>query len=217
MLTLQHNLRDGPTVYPAGDTILAEATTRTYFLRDDRASGLPQLMRYDGAAGADVPVVDHVARLAFEYYGDSEPPAVVLGADPTQPPRATYGPELPAAGATPSAYPPGENCTFVRTAGGAAVSRLPALGAGAALVPLEPSLLVDGPWCPDALSPNRYDADLLRVRQVVVSITVEAAVAALRGPAGPLFTRAGTARGNRLVPDRSVRLVVVPRALSARH
>jgi hypothetical protein len=48
--------------------------------------------------------------------------------------------------------------------------------------------LVDGPWCPDAVNQNRWDADLLRIRRVAITIRVEAALSALRGPAGMLFT-----------------------------
>ena len=213
-LTLQHNLRDSPIIYPAASTAIAEVTARTYFFRDDRVSGFAQLMRYDAAGGADVPVIEHVADLRFEYFGDADPPGVVLGTDAAAPPRVTYGPPPPEPGVQPTAYPPGENCAFTRTTGGAIMPRLPQLAAGSVLVPLTAQLLTDGPWCPDANSPNRYDADLLRIREVVVFVRIEAAVSALRGPAGPLFTRAGTARGTRLVPDRMARLVIAPRALN---
>jgi hypothetical protein len=52
--------------------------SRTYSLRRDPATGTPQLMRYDGAA-ADLPVVDHVVGLGFEYFDDAAPidPAVL--------------------------------------------------------------------------------------------------------------------------------------------
>ena len=216
-LTLQHNLRDAAMAFPPGETTLAEVTARSYFLMDDRVSGAPQLSRYDGAGGSDVPVADHVVSLQFEYYGEAEPPSPVPGIDPAQPLRVTYGPLPPEAGVQPTTYPPGENCAFARTAGGAVIPRLVQLAVGPVLVQLTPVMLTDGPWCPDAASPNRYDADLLRVRQVVALIRVESAVAALRGPAGPLFTRGGTARGGRFVPDRLARLVVSPRALNAGH
>ena len=214
-LGLQHNLRDSATVYPAGETSIAEATVRTYFLKNDPASGLSQLMRYDGAGSADEPVVEHLVGLRFEYLGDAEPPAVVFGTGPPGPVRVTYGPTPPDPNVQMTAYPVGENCAFTRTAGGAIAPRLSQLAAGSVLVPLPSEILTDGPWCPDAANPNRYDADLLRVRQVVVTMRVEAGVAALRGPAGPLFAREGTARGTRLVPDRVVRLAVTPRALNA--
>ena len=214
-LAVQHNLRDAPVVYPAGTTLIAEVTTRTYFFKDDPATGGPQLMRYDGAGAPDAPVAEHVARLQFEYLGEAEPAALVSSTDPSEPTRVTYGPLPPDAHEQLTAYPPGENCAFVRTAGGAIASRLVRLPGGPALVPLTASLVTDGPWCPDAANPNRYDADLLRVREVVVTIVLESTMAALRGPAGTLFTRGGTAKGSRTVPDRVARLVVVPRALNA--
>lgn len=211
VLTLQHNLRDTASVYPAG-TWLAEAVVRTYFLKTDRVSAVPQLVRYDAGAGADVPVVDHVAGLRFELFGDGEPPAMTTSGWPLRA-RPSYGPTPPEVAVVAGAYPAGENCTFVRDADGALQSRLASLGSATSLVAVDASLLTDGPWCPDSVSPNRWDADLLRVRQVKVTLTVEAAVAALRGPAGPLFTRGGTARGNRFVPDRTAEFVVAPRAV----
>lgn len=212
-LTLQHNLRDGPAVFAPGQTMVTVVTTRSYFLKEDRTSSTPQLVRYDATGGADVPVVDHVAALRFDYFGEAEPPVIVPGVASTEVPRVSYGPVPPDRAVTVPGFPPGENCVFSRTASGDAAPRLAQLAASASLVPLTPALLTDGPWCPDAADPNRYDADLLRVRQVVMTITVQSAVAALRGPAGPLFTRGGTARGTRLVPDRVARLVLSPKPL----
>ena len=72
---------------------------------------------------------------------------------------------------------------------------------------LDAAVLADGPWLPDALAPNRFDTDLLRVRSIAVTIRVESAVAALRGPAGPLFSRGGTSRrGSRFLPDFQMRV-----------
>jgi hypothetical protein len=42
--------------------------------------------------------------------------------------------------------------------------------------------------------PNRFDADLLRIRRVRVTMRVQAALSALRGPAGVLFTHAARRR-----------------------
>ena len=212
-LTLQHNLADSSLVHPANDSTIAEVTMRSYLVKDDPATAAPRMVRYDGAGGADVPVVDHVVDLNFELLGEAEPPAPVLGTGPVAM-RVTYGPSPPAPGISTTAYPPGENCAFSRTPGGAVTSRLSSLAAGPVLVTLPQASLVDGPWCPDSSSPNRYDADLLRVRAVIVRVRVEAAIEALRGPAGALFTRGGTARGSRLVPDRVAETIVVPRALN---
>ena len=55
-----------------------------------------------------------------------------------------------------------------------------------------------------------------RTRLVRVTLRVEAAAASLRGPAGPLFTRAGTSTtAERYVPDREVQFDVAPRNLDS--
>ena len=117
-----------------------------------------------------------------------------------------------------TAYPEGENCAFTVDASGNRVPRLAILGDGSnahALVRLTEAQLSDGPWCPDAASPDRFDADLLRIRAIAVTLRVQAALAALRGPAGTLFANAGTsANGSRWVPDQEVRFEVAPRNLN---
>jgi hypothetical protein len=81
-------------------------------------------------------------------------------------------------------------------------------------VRLDAAMLGDGPWCPDPADPNRWDADLLRVRAIGVTVRVEAANAALRGPASTLFARGGTSRdGKRWLPDQEIRFYVAPRNL----
>jgi hypothetical protein len=76
-------------------------------------------------------------------------------------------------------------------------------------------MLTDGPWCPDGLAPNRFDADLFRVRKIRVTVRVQSALASLRGPAGTLFLKGGTARtGYRYVPDLEVQFDVTPRNLN---
>lgn len=83
------------------------------------------------------------------------------------------------------------------------------------LSPLQAAQLTDGPWRPDESSANRWDADLLRVRAVNVTLRVQAAIAALRGPAGALFAAAGTGRdASRWVPDKQITFRVSPRNLS---
>ncbi len=96
-------------------------SSRTYYLRKEDAT----LMQYDGDR-TDLPVVDHVVKLAFEHAG----------------------------------YP--------------------------------------------------------RTRRVRVTLRVEAAAASLRGPSGPLFTRAGTSTTpERYVPDREVQFDIAPRNLDS--
>jgi prepilin-type N-terminal cleavage/methylation domain-containing protein len=59
------------------------------------------------------------------------------------------------------------------------------------------------------------DANLVGLRTVVVTLRVEAAADALRGPAGGLFVRPGTARAaRRWAPDVEIRFRVAPRNLS---
>jgi hypothetical protein len=79
---------------------------------------------------------------------------------------------------------------------------------------LDASMLTDGPWLPDGLAVNRFDTDLQRIRSIAVTLRVEAALASLRGPAGPLFSRGGSSRrGARWLPDVQVRFRVSPRNL----
>jgi hypothetical protein len=205
-LHLQHDMRDSTKTYAANLARIAAATSRTYFLKSDPATDTFQLMRYDGDGAADAPVVDHVVGLSFRYFGDPEPPAIRRAITETVGPWTTYGPRPQASG---------DNCVFAGNGTPIPSSVLPVLGAGTSLVPLSAATLTDGPWCPDAVNPNRFDADLLRIRRIAVTLRVESAAAALRGPAGPLFARAGTSTsGRRLVPDREIRFDVSPRNLN---
>ena len=91
---------------------------------------------------------------------------------------------------------------------------LDAGGGATALVKLTSAELTDGPWCPDPTNANRWDADLLRIRRIGVTLRVESANAALRGPAGVLFAHGGTSRnGNRWLPDQQITFQVTPRNL----
>ena len=207
-----------PAEYDAGDGVAAQLDAHTYYLKTDVANGRFELMHYDGDR-TDLPVVDHVVKLEFRYWGDPHPPQLLAGrplADPG--PWTTYGPPPPDLG-TPSgmAWPDGENCVFAIGAG-AHVPRLAELMPDASgLVELTAPLLNDGPWCPDAASVFRYDADLLRVRRIGVTVRVEAGASWLRGPASAFFMRGGTARTSRYVPDQEVTFTVAPRNLGTRR
>ncbi len=86
---------------------------------------------------------------------------------------------------------------------------------GADQMRLDPSLFQDGPWYPDDTDANRFDVDLLNIRRVRVALRVQAARAALRGPAGVLFVHGGTAVSReRYLPDREIRFDVSPRNLN---
>jgi hypothetical protein len=84
-----------------------------------------------------------------------------------------------------------------------------------AVTPLTAAELSDGPWCLRDDGATLFDADLLRIRMIEVALRVQVAAAALRGPAGALFQKAGTARrGSSYVPDAVVRFHVTPRNLN---
>jgi len=124
-------------VYYRPDTITAVGeTTRTYYLKTETS----ELMLYDGGA-SDLPMVEHVVGLAFDYFG--------------------------------------------------------ADGAGRSLVRIDPGLLIDGPWSEDALH-RRVDADVARIRDVRVSIRLEATAPSLR----------------RLVPDEDITFDVALRSVA---
>jgi len=213
---LQLDPRTLPAATFSSGATIVEAVAHTYYVNGDATTGLSQLMRSDGSGNPDVPVVDHVVKLAFDYFGDPRPPTMTKPvADPLGP-WTTYGPKPPSLDTALTGYPAGENCVFqLDAAGTAPVPRLADLGSDLALVRLTPGQLTDGPWCPDAASANRWDADLLRVRAIVVTLRVEAASAALRGPAGLLFANGGSSRSpNRWLPDVERQFIVTPRNMS---
>ena len=143
-----------------------------------------QLRHYDGYQ-TDVPVADNVVGLSFEYFGDPDPP--------TRP--------KPPVGTT--------NCLY--DAGGNLIGGLTQLGTQGSLAPLPLSILTDGPWC--GAGDNRFDADLLRVRSVRVTLRIQATQAAHRGT-GPDHVNPGAARtALKIVPDYSAPFIVTPRNL----
>jgi hypothetical protein len=200
-----------------GGAAMAEVVAPTYFARADTATGALQLVRYDGIR-TDRPVVDNVVALHVEYFGDPFPPRTLPPASAEDPPRpvTSYGPAPPRAHLDDAGdlWGPGENCVFVD--GDVPVPRLGQLGPGPSPVLLAASQLTDGPWCPDTVHAVRFDADLLRIRRVRVRLRVQVALAAMRGPAGRLFARGGSATSPELfAPDQQVVLDVTPRNLGA--
>jgi Tfp pilus assembly protein PilW len=189
--------------YPTG-SIVVEVRIREYYLKTDPVNQLYELMRYDGSTAADAPVLEHIVGLTFDYFGEPQPAMV------TNPGNAhlttTYGP-APTVGVA--------NCIFT---GDQALPapKLAVLGAGApTLVTLSAAQLTDGPWCPDAANANRWDADLLRIRKIGVTLRVESALAQLRGPAGVLFANAGASiGGGKWLPDQEIRFQISPRNLN---
>jgi prepilin-type N-terminal cleavage/methylation domain-containing protein len=195
----------------AAGSNVTEARAVTYALKPDPATGAFQLTRADGFDPPQ-PLLDHVVALAFQYFGDAEPPRVLEDAEMR--PRASYGPSPPALDQSMAGWPAGENCTFA-VVDGHHQTRLSTLGSVGAAVEIPPALLSDGPWCPDAGARNRFDADLLRIRRVRFTLRVQAAVPSLRGPAGVLNTNGGQSRSaGHMVPDLEIQLDVTPRNLN---
>ena len=197
------------------DSAVSQVMTQSYYLKSDAGTNTYQLMYYDGYQ-TDAPVVDNVVKLEFSYYGDPLPPQLLPKACFTSECKGgtTYGPNPPGLGVSNAPWPDGENCAFT-VVGGAYAPRLATLGASNAQVNLPLSSFSDGPWCPAIDSPDRFDADLLRVRRVRVKLRVQAALASLRGPAGALFMKAGTSSTmERYVPDQEIQFDVVPRNMN---
>ena len=214
-LHMQHRNDDFSVKYEASSA-LTQVTSAMYYLKSDDATKTYQLMYFDGW-NVDLPVADNVVRLRFQYFGDPQPP-VLTGKPLTKKPGpwTTYGPPPPELGVTRGTWPAGENCTFkLDPVSGLQVPRLATLAAGIGQVELTQAELSDGPFCPDAMMPKRFDADLLRVRRVRATIRVQAALESLRGPASALFLKAGTAtEGTRWLPDQEISFDVTPRNLN---
>ena len=209
---LQHRLHDFSVSYATGSYVTM-VTVAMYYLNTNDVTKTYQLMHHDGVS--ERPLVDNVVKLEFQYFGDNLPP-VLTGkplADPTGP-WTTYGPPPPPLTEARSGWPQGENCTF-KVVNGQHTPRLEPITAGIGQVELTKAMLEDGPWCPGPASPNKFDADILRVRRVRVKLRVQAALAALRGPASTLFMKGGTGHvGDRLVPDQELMFDVTPRNMN---
>jgi hypothetical protein len=146
-------------------------------------SQMRQLRHFDGYQ-TDTPVVDDVVGLNFEYVGESMPPVL---------PR-------PSAGTA--------NCLY--DASGAyrgGLVTLPGDGGSLALLPMD--LFRDGPWCGDG--ENRFDADLLRIRKVRVTLRLQVGNDMMRGQSAD-FAVAGRSRSaGRNVQDYTLVFDVAPR------
>ena len=144
------------------------------------------LRRYDGNA-SDLPLVDDVVGMRVGYFGEPEPPVW---------PR-------PAAGES--------NCLYASD-GSYFSALMPVIGPPGRLVRLADAMLTDGPWC--GAGDTRFDADLLRIRRVRISLRLQATDPVVRGSDPVRFASPG--RGQRttvVVPDASVEIDVTPRNL----
>jgi prepilin-type N-terminal cleavage/methylation domain-containing protein len=144
------------------------------------------LRLYDGDA-ADLPLLDEVVGIAVRYWGGVEAPVW---------PR-------PAAGDA--------NCLYAAD-GIYRSAVMPMLGMAGQLVELTAAALTDGPWC--GSGDTQFDADLLRLRRVRVTLRLQAADAAVRGADRRRFANPGFARRDgSMVADQVVAIEVTPRNL----
>ena len=178
---------------------VSSIVAHAYGLRPDPVTGLGQLVR-SLAAGPASPVIDFVTRFDIDWHAAGPAPMLRLAPDGTEE-DATAGPRPPMPGAvSETAWPAGENCAYARDAAGAPVWRA---GAG----PASLAAFSDGPWCPSAGAPSRWDVDLARVARVTVTLGVAVASARLRTPMSVLH---GVGGGSRVVPDLIVVTDLIP-------
>ncbi len=193
------------SAYPSG-SVLAAGRVRTYYAREDPASGGLQLRRVDG--GSDQPVVDHLSGFAIDYAGTAEVP--VLETAPGGMVSASYG---PAPRLDPSA-PPGvvqylPSCAFDIVDGLPVSTMQPAVPGPDGLAPLSLARLADGPWCPDPHAASRFDLDLFRISRVRIVVRMQSPHVWHRGAIGAFFFRGGTsAEAGGLVPDVAAAVVI---------
>ena len=109
-----------------------------------------RLMRYDGFRSA-LPLVDQVLDLRFAYFADPHPASVAAPGDGEG--NCAFGPGDP---------PP----PLLAPLGGSTIVEIPL------------ARFTDGPFC--GVAPNRFDADLLRIRRVRVTLRLRAADASVR-------------------------------------
>ena len=140
-----------------------------------------RLMVYDGN-DSDLPLVDHVTDLQFTYYADPAPDSIAP----------------PPAGRSSCAYTPADP----------PVPLLQDLGAGALRV-LTPDRLRGDPLC--GQPPNRFDADLLRVRRIGVTVRLETGSAEFGTPPAAL------SQGSPAVAHTQITFDVAPRNMAGRQ
>jgi prepilin-type N-terminal cleavage/methylation domain-containing protein len=144
------------------------------------------LRLYDGDA-ADFPLLDEVVGIAVRYWGEAEAPVW---------PRPVAG---------------DANCLYAADASYRSAV-MPVLGMPGQLVELTPATLTDGPWC--SSGDTQFDADLLRVRRIRVTLRLQAGDAAVRGADRRRFANPGFARRDgTMVADQIVAIDVAPRNL----
>lgn len=159
-----------PHAFAAGALAIGVETSTFYF---DAAAR--QLRLYDGHL-SDVPVVDDVVAIRFEYRGAAGVPARA---------RADAGTAT---------------CWF-DAAGQPRFGRAEA-PPGTPDVRMELAEFRDGPWC--GTGDNRFDADLLRIRHVRATVRLAAGAEMARGSGVDFLLPGRATSALRLVPDLEV-------------
>ncbi len=177
---------------------VSSVVAHSYAARADPATGLLQLVRRLGGGPAS-PVIDFVTRFDVQWHTDAAEPFVRVAPDGTVE-DASAGPRPPPTGVLgdPS-WPAGENCAFARGPAGQPAWR-------GTTGPATLTAFADGPWCPAATAPTRWDADLARVTRVTVRLGVAVASARLRPPVSVL----SRVPGGRVVPDLTLVADLIP-------
>jgi hypothetical protein len=144
------------------------------------------LRAYNGDA-SDLPLVDDVLEMQVEYLGEARPPVW---------PRPLAGQP---------------NCLYAGD-GSYQSASMPVLDAPGGLALLTSELLGGGPWC--GAGSRQFDADLLRIRRVRVTLRLQASDPAVRGLDPGRFRVPGTARkSGAMAPDATVVVDVSPQNL----
>jgi prepilin-type N-terminal cleavage/methylation domain-containing protein len=177
---LQHRGQQFSVAYETGAQV-TEIVSYTYYL--DRNTS--QLRRYDGI-DTDVPVVDNVVDLQFDYFGDPQPPRL------PEPPPGTA------------------NCLYDAAGNYLNHPVLPATDGSLAI--LTPAMLTDGPYCGGGS--NEFDMDLLRIRKIRVTMRMQVATPSLRGGTDRDGNLRTVSTAERYVPDYIVTFEVTPRNLN---
>lgn len=178
---LAHDAPNPPfaSSYEAGRAFVVPVVQHIYYL--DRASR--RLMVYDAYQG-DMPLIDNVVDVRFEYYADSVPSSVARPAEGTG--SCVYG------------------------AGPPPVALLDDLGGG--LRPLSLSQLTDGPVC--GVGTGAFDGDLLRIRLVRATLRLQAAADDVRGSGVLFARPGRSSSGDSYVPDYEITFDVAPRNMT---
>jgi prepilin-type N-terminal cleavage/methylation domain-containing protein len=177
---LQHRGQQFSVAYETGAQV-TQIVTYTYYL--DRTTN--QLRRYDGG-DIDVPIVDNVADLRFDYFGDPQPPRL------PKPPPGTA------------------NCLYDAAGNYLNHPVLPATDGSLAI--LTQAMLTDGPYCGGGT--NEFDVDLLRIKKIRVTMRMQVATPSLRGGTDRDGNLRTVSSAERYVPDYIVTFEVTPRNLN---